>query len=175
MVDLGIADAHRALSLWPQVKQRDDEIAVLVSLLRKQQIETSLSGLHSDMASYCTIPEQTVCVKGAPTSMAVAEAVLADRNSAWRMFRERFSRGEEVEEGRTGLAAQYEEAKRLGQAVSHSVALNEEVLHKLSCKTHIGWMQDDTESAFIKMIWNSCNSLFKPSRAYLCRSGRVAM
>ena len=159
------------------MKQRDDEIAVLVSLLRKQQIYKSVNGLHNDMASHCAVPEQTVCVNGAPTSMAVAEAVLADRNSAWSMFRERFSRGEQLEEDRTGLATQHEEAKRLGQAVSHSVASCEELLHKLTCKTHIGWVRDDKDSVvlLIKMLWHGCNSLFKPSRGYLCHSGRVAV
>ena len=92
-----------------QVQQRDNEINILVSMLKKTQ---SSSGQVLAAVVAAPVPQEP------PARDVDVGELLADRNKAFEVFRKSYRKNEAIEDNKALLKAKYGEAKGLGETVN---------------------------------------------------------
>eukprot|EP00877_Chromochloris_zofingiensis_P015099 jgi/Chrzof1/9843/Cz04g18020.t1 len=125
-----------------QVQQRDNEIGILVGMLKRREAAggqgpTLSGGATAAAAATAAAPNATATTRGSEvattsgsdtntsTSSEVLSALLntnllADRNKAFELFRKSYRQNEVIEENKAMLKAKYEQAKAMGAAVNAS-------------------------------------------------------
>mmetsp|Transcript_2784 Transcript_2784/g.9791 ORF Transcript_2784/g.9791 Transcript_2784/m.9791 type:complete len:822 (+) Transcript_2784:575-3040(+) len=144
--DPAVVDQIKKLQL--QVRQRDNEINILVSMLQKREggrgdaATTAALAAARDPAAALAAERNSkeLAADGGATSSAAASPskpkgishesselellnsrdLLADRNKAFELFRKSYRKNEVIEENKQLLKSKYEEAKALGAGVNAS-------------------------------------------------------
>lgn len=118
--------------LQVQLQQRDNEIGILVGMLKRRDGELMVSANTHERAA---LPAAVPVASGTPaaglgatetssssTAPAAAHEELTARTKAFEMFRKSYRKNEATEEKKAELRQRYAEAKSLGEAVNASRA-----------------------------------------------------
>ncbi|GMH43749.1 hypothetical protein BSKO_11683 [Bryopsis sp. KO-2023] len=111
-------DQVRKLKL--QIQQRDNEISVLVSMLKKKEGGVVLTATENQLPAPTTANKQETKTSQEKQKELLDVNILADRNKTFEVFRKSYRRNQAIEDNKNQLRKKYEEAKEKGRQLNQS-------------------------------------------------------